>query len=296
MRVTQGMLANNSLRHISNSYEKLGTLQDQLSTGKKITRPSDDPVVAMKGMYYRTNLTEVEQYKRNLSEAYLWMENSEDAISHANTALQRVRELIVQGKNGTLSPEDQEAIANEIEQIKEDLVSVANTKVAGRYIFNGTAIDKAPVDGSVIPPQVTHNTDPFAIEVSQGIQLQVNVDPSKIFGQDFFATLQDIEDNLNGTPRTPPPDDLDTLLEKVDGHLDQLNAQRSEIGARYNRLELIDDRIGNQEIIANRILSDNEDIDLERVIIDLTVQESVHRAALGVGGQILQPTLMDFLR
>jgi len=77
MRVTQSMLAQNSLRHLSKSYELLGKYQDQMLTRKKITRPSQDPVVAMKGLYYRTNLKEVEQYKRNLSEAYLWIENSE---------------------------------------------------------------------------------------------------------------------------------------------------------------------------------------------------------------------------
>ena len=78
--------------------------------------------------------------------------------------------------------------------------------------------------------------------------------------------------------------------------MDKLSAERSELGARYNRLEMIDDRIGQQEIMANRVLSDNEDADIERVITDLKTQESVHRAALGVGARILQPTLLDFLR
>ena len=89
MRVTQSMLSSNSLRNLSESYKKMGQYQDQLATGKKITKPSDDPVVAMKGMFYRSNLTEVEQYKRNLSELYLWMENSEAGIEHANNGLQR---------------------------------------------------------------------------------------------------------------------------------------------------------------------------------------------------------------
>ena len=71
MRVTQSMLASNSLRNLSDSYLKMGKYQDQLSTGKKITKPSDDPVVAMKGMYYRSDLTSVDQYKRNLSELHL---------------------------------------------------------------------------------------------------------------------------------------------------------------------------------------------------------------------------------
>ncbi|MGM7721412.1 flagellar hook-associated protein FlgL [Metabacillus sp. Hm71] len=292
MRVTQSMLAANSLRHLSQSYSNMGKYQDQLATGKKINRPSDDPVVAIKGMYYRTNLTEVEQYKRNLSEAYQWMENSEAGIEHATQVIQRVRELLIQGQNGTNSPEDLKSIAVEIGQLKEDLASVANTQVAGRYIFNGTKTDSAPVtiDNGTIT--VDMNTEAFNVEVSSGVNLKVNINPSNIFGEDLFITLQSIEDALNsGNMETG-----DELLEHLDNHFDVMSAERSEIGARYNRLEMIDARIQDQEIIANRILSENEDADIEKVITDLTIQESIHRASLAVSSKIIQPTLIDFLR
>ncbi|WP_214480745.1 flagellar hook-associated protein FlgL [Bacillus sp. SM2101] len=293
MRVTQTMIADRSLRNISQGYSRLGELQDQLSTGKKITRPSDDPVVAMKGIAYRTNLTEVEQYQRNLSELYSWIENSEDGLDHANSALAQVRDLVLRGKNGSLSPEDQQAIADELSQIKEDLISVANTKVAGKYIYNGTAIDEAPVNAG--PPIVANiNTDAFNISVSNGVEMKANINADNVFSQALFDTIQDIEDSLNGL--ASGSGDFDTLLDEVDGHLDSLSAERSELGARYNRVELVEDRLAQQELIATKILSDNEDVDLERVIIDLTVQESVHRAALSVGASIMQPTLMDFLR
>jgi flagellar hook-associated protein 3 FlgL len=89
---------------------------------------------------------------------------------------------------------------------------------------------------------------------------------------------------------------MDKLLEDMDNHLNILQAERSEMGARYNRLEMIDNRLGKTEVMANKIISDNEDADMEKVITDLTIQESVHRAALSVGARIIQPTLMDFLR
>lgn len=292
MRVTQGMLASNSLRSLSASYDRLGKYQDQLATGQKITRPSDDPVVAIKGMFYRSNLTEVEQYKRNLSELYLWMDNSEAGLEQTNSALQRVRELVIQGKNGTNSPEDKKAIANEIAQLKEDIASVANTKVAGRYIFNGTEVENPPVTlGN--PPTVALNTASYNVEVSSGVNIKANINPENVFSQELFDTIQDIEDHLNGIST---PDDLDALLGKLDGFMEKLSAERSELGARYNRLEMVDSRIAKQEVIANRVLSDNEDADIERVITDLKIQESIHRAALSVGSRIIQPTLMDFLR
>ncbi|QAV25774.1 flagellar hook-associated protein FlgL [Neobacillus thermocopriae] len=290
MRVTQMMLANNTLRNVSKSYDKLGTYQQQLATGKKIHRPSEDPVVAMKGMHYRTSLTEIEQFQRNLSEAYTWMENSESALGHTTNVLQRARELVVQAKNGTLGPEDRQAIAREIEQLKKDLVQVSNTKVAGKYIFNGTKIEQAPVtDGT--PPTVTNNNDDFMVEVAKGVKLKINVTPNNVFNQGLFNTLQQIENELAN-----PTGNLDNLLSQLDGHLNDVLAERAELGARVNRLELVEQRLAEQQLIAKRMISDNEDADIEKIITELKSQESVHRAALAVGARIIQPTLVDFLR
>jgi flagellar hook-associated protein 3 FlgL len=280
------------LRNLSKSYEKLGDYQDQLNTGKKISRPSQDPVVAMKGMYYRSNLSEVEQYQRNLSEAYLWMDNSEAGLDQANSALKRVRELIIQGKNGTNGEDDRFAIAKEIEQLKQDLVETANTKVAGRYIFNGTSVDTPPVThGS--PPEVNLNSEDYMVEVSDGVNMKVNINPEFVFNQELFTTLDNIaqtfEENYDA-------EQMDQYLKDIDDQLDVFQGERSEMGARYNRLEMIDNRLGKMEVMSNKIISDNEDADMEKVITDLTIQESVHRAALSVGARIIQPTLMDFLR
>ncbi|WP_368895073.1 flagellar hook-associated protein FlgL [Priestia megaterium] len=293
MRVTQGMLAANSLKQISNSYNKLETLQNQLSTGKKITRPSDDPVVATKGMAYRSNLSEVNQYKRNLTEAQSWFDSSESGLEQVNSILQRTKELVVQGLNGTNESDDRQAIAREIEQLKLDYMQVGNTQVAGNYIFNGVNVGTAPISenaSGMIESNI--NLDPFSVEVSKGIQLRVNIHPENIFGQGAFDLMNNVQtafeqNNVNS---------LKDLSTQVDTQLSTLLAERSELGARGNRLELIENRLDSQEITATKMLSNNEDADIEQVITDLTVQESVHRAALGVGAQIIQPTLLDFLR
>ncbi|MED3979279.1 flagellar hook-associated protein FlgL [Priestia megaterium] len=293
MRVTQGMLAANSLKQISNSYNKLETLQNQLSTGKKITRPSDDPVVATKGMAYRSNLSEVNQYKRNLTEAQSWFDSSESGLEQVNSILQRTKELVVQGLNGTNESDDRQAIAREIEQLKLDYMQVGNTQVAGNYIFNGVNVGSAPISknaSGMIESNI--NLDPFSVEVSKGIQLRVNIHPENIFGQGAF----DLMNNVQTAFEQNDVNSLKDLSTQVDTQLSTLLAERSELGARSNRLELIENRLDSQEITATKMLSNNEDADIEKVITDLTVQESVHRAALGVGAQIIQPTLLDFLR
>jgi flagellar hook-associated protein 3 FlgL len=287
------MLSGNMLRHISQSYERMSKTQEQLSTGKKISRPSDDPVVAMKGMTYRTNLTEVEQYKRNLSEAYNWMENSDAALDKATSVMQRIRELTVQASNGSLEDSQKEMIGKEITQLKDHLASIANTQVAGKYIFNGNDTTHPPVDLS--QGQVSSNGNAVELELSKGIKIKVNIDPKNVFTlspDGLFGDIADLETALE----TPGSANIDGFLDKLDNHINNLVSERAELGARYNRVELIDARVNEQEVIANRILSDNEDADIERVITDLKMQETVHRAALGVGSRIMQPTLMDFLR
>ncbi|MCC3356941.1 flagellar hook-associated protein FlgL [Bacillus sp. REN16] len=292
MRITQSMLTNNMLRNLSSSYERLGKFQGQLNTQKKITKPSDDPVVAIKGMRYRTDLKEIEQYQRNLSEGYNWMESADDAMDKMTQALHRVRELTVQASTGTNGADEKKNIAIEIEQLKEHIATIANTKVGNKYIFNGANTNEAPVD--LTSNQISSSTSDVLLEVSKGVQMNVNVKTSDLLKgsntNDIFTELDYLIDDLNSNG------DVGKYLETLDSHASNVLANRADLGARYNCIELIDDRLRSQEVIATKIISENEDAEMEKVIIGLTTAEAVHRAALGVGAKIMQPTLMDFLR
>ncbi|WLD92974.1 flagellar hook-associated protein FlgL [Alkalihalobacillus sp. AL-G] len=291
MRVTQGMLTSNMLRNLSQSYDRMAKYQEQLATGKRITRPSDDPVVAMKGMEYRTNLTEIDQFDRNLSEVYKWMDSSDESLDQATQVMHRLRELVVQASNGTYEGNQREAIGEEVEQLRDHLISVANTQVAGKYIFNGTDTVNPPVDanGTVVGT----NTNAVNIEVSKGIEMRVNINQQNVFPQAVFDDLNDLVTDLKGGAA---PGAINNYLSKIDGHVDNLLNERAELGARYNRVEMIAERVSQQKVIATRVLSDNEDVDMEKAIMNLKTQESIHRAALSSGARIMQPTLMDFLR
>jgi flagellar hook-associated protein 3 FlgL len=302
MRVTQSMLSNNMLRNLSNSYGNMSKYQDQLTTGKKITRPSDDPVVAMKGVMYRTNLQEVEQYKRNFSEAHNWVENSDAALDQATSAVQRIRELTVQASNDTYDAGQRKSIATEIEQLKEHIQEIANTRVGDKYIFNGTNTLVKPVDLSQVPPQTSNNSNPVKIELSKGVYLTVNVDASNVFsnsatigdGNGLFSDIQGLINDLNNPANSGG--DINKYLTLIDDHVTSLLSTRAQLGARSNRLELMEARVGEQEVIANKLMSENEDADIERVITNLKTQEAVQNAALSVGARIIQPSLVDFLR
>ena len=287
------------LRNLSKSYESMATYQEQLSTGKKISRPSDDPVVAMNGINYRTELNQIEQFQRNIGEVYNWMDNSDAALDKANQSLQRVRELTVQASNGTNSVQERESIAKEIDQIKDHIEDIANTKVNNKYLFNGTNTTTKPVD--LENGKLSENSQAVNIEVSKGIQLKANVNSVKVFGSEnvdgdgsqLFDTLSSLAADLKAGS---DGEDLGKYIQSIDDHANRIVDERADLGARMNRRDLVEDRLGTQEVIANRVLSDNEDAEMEKVITDLKTQESVHRAAMGVGARVIQPTLMDFLR
>ncbi|KZO00149.1 flagellar hook-associated protein FlgL [Pseudobacillus badius] len=303
MRVTQSMLSNNMLKNLSSSYDRLGVLQEQMNTQKKITRPSDDPVVAMKGMTYRTSVTEIEQFKRNFSEAYNWAENSDAALDNATKALHRIRELTVQASNDTYEAGQRETVMQEIKQLKDHLFDLVNTKFGDKYLFNGTDTTTPPAqkdsNGKVT---IANNNQPVELELSKGIKMQVNVNPSQAFslgapgtpGEGLFQDIDDLINKLEDDQSSGA--DINGFLAKIDTHMNNITNARADLGARLNRIELMEDRVDEQEVIAKRIMSENEDIDVEKVITDLKTQEAVHRAALSIGARIIQPTLMDFLR
>ena len=150
MRVTQSMLSSTMLRNLGNSYNKMGQWQEQLSTGSKLLRPSDDPVGVTKAMNYRTQLTQNAQYDTNLDTATKWLDTTDTALDSLGKAMTRVQELITQAANDTNQTVDREKMLLEIKQIHEEMKDLANTKVGDDYIFSGTRTNEpAYVDTAV---------------------------------------------------------------------------------------------------------------------------------------------------
>ena len=297
MRITQSMLSNNMLRNVSNSYNKMGSLQDQITTGKKVNRPSDDPVVAMKGIGYRAQLGKVEQFQRNLGEVNNWLDSSDDALDKVGSAMQRVNELMVQASNDTATSDDRKKIEIEISQIRTHIQNIANTKVGDKHIFSGTKTTKPLHDGTnyIAPTDPSYpslNKD-VEIEIFDGVSMKVNTNAVDVF-KDIDDMLAAISNDM--TTGTASGQDYSAYMTGSSDKMNEILTSRADIGARQNRVELMDNRLQSQEVIATKQMSENEDIDYEKVITQMITQESVHRAALSVGARIIQPSLVDFIR
>lgn len=138
MRITQNQVIRDMVYVINKRYSELTYLQEQLSTGKRLLRPSDDPVDTANDLKLRTDLAGLAQFKSNIEDAQSWMNVTETAMTSMNKILQRLRELAVQGSNDTLSSKERAYINKEVEQLTKQFVGLTNTKYKSDYIFSGT--------------------------------------------------------------------------------------------------------------------------------------------------------------
>jgi len=293
------------LLNLNNSYSKMSKLQNQITTGSKITRPSDDPVIAVKGMGYRRDLGQVEQYTRNMNEVNNWIDTTDESLNQVGEQMKRVRELVIQAANDTNTPDDRAKIKAEIDQIRQQIQDIGNTKIADRYIFSGTRTNQPLFEDGIIDPTKVNSED-VVIEVYDGIQMKVNTPGAELFQNidDMMGKISDLLDPerpggpatgeeignaLGGVAEQSNGDDITAIHNKI------LEAQ-ADVGARQNRVELMGNRLSIREVGVTKQLSNNEDIDYAKAITEMVTSESIHQAALSVGAKIIQQTLVDFIR
>lgn len=187
MRVTNSMLIKDMLWNANNNMVQMSNYQSQMSSGKKIQRPSDDAVGTTMVMKYKTDIREAAQYQKNIDDSLGWLEVSESALTNLKDVLQRARELTVQAANGTNTTEDRQKIQLEMEQLKQEVIAAGNATNAGRYIFTGleTNVPLFNEDGTynvAMTEERDVNRRSVEFEVSVGTTLDIGTHPLDIFG------------------------------------------------------------------------------------------------------------------
>lgn len=296
-RITQSMLSTTLLSDLSNITNKLAATQSKLSSGKQITKPSDDPFGTSRALQFRADLAANKQYQANVGDASAWQDATDISLGQLTDLAQRARDLTVQGSNDTLSASDRTAMASEIDQIIESVKSVGNTQYAGRYIFAGSKTTTTPYTPGGADAYLG-DTATIYREIGPAVQVPLNVDGATVIGDgatpgSLLATLRtvsnDLKTNNSAALRT-------TDLNALDTSLDTVSTARATVGARTNRLDSALSRLQQLEQSTTSLLSNTEDADMASTLVDFSQQQAVYQAALKSGAQIIQPSLMDFLR
>lgn len=301
-RITNSMISRSLLGDLNDVATRLSQTQQKLSSGKELTRPSDDPFAVSRAITLRSSIEATRQYKRNVDEASAWEGVTETALSRMTDTVQRARELLVQGASDSAGPRAREAIAAEIDQLINTVKDQANANYAGRYVFAGTQTGTRPYSVGA-SDAYSGNAAAVAREIGPGVALTVNVIGDAVLGQGQAAAdnrllhvLRDVADHL----RSGLPADIDALrgtdLQRLDTGLDNLVAVRATVGATTNRLEGAEARLLELEEAGITLLSETEDADMAKTLVDFSTQQAVYQSALRAGANIVQASLLDFLR
>ncbi len=194
MRITNNMLIRNMMGNLNNNLTRMEKLQYQMATNKKIRVPSDDPIIASRSLRLRTDVSEIEQLKKNTEDAHTWLATTETALDKLTSVVHRARELTVEASNdATLTPDDKLKIEAEITQLKKSIVEIGNSTYAGRYIFAGYKTDKAPfeIEETSIGEMLTYNGKFLSLPKT------ISKDVSDTDIQEFY---QDNLDRIYGYP------------------------------------------------------------------------------------------------
>lgn len=300
IRVTQGMMSMQTLSNLNKNYRNMGALENQISTGRKINKPSDDPVGVTYSLRYRAELASNEQYQSNADSALSWLDFTDTTMQQATNVMQRLKELAVQGSSGTVPQSGLDAIKLEVDQLSQQLGNIGNSQIRGKYIFNGQNYDKVPYEiGGVITKFSQVDTDDMPVNYSIGDQSTFQVNTS---GKDFFGGSNEgdnafkIMDDLSAALGSGNYTAISAQLNKIESRMTKMQSCLSEVGARTNRIELVQARLDDRALNLTTLQSKTEDADIANVLVQSTTAQTIYQAALKSSAQILQPSLMDFMR
>lgn len=328
MRVTNQMMSSSFLRNLNRSKSHMNTINNQLTSGKEISRPSDNPYKVARSMQISSDIKAATQYNENIKDTSNWLDTTDTALQQVEGSFQRIRELMVSAGSASYGVDEKRAIKDEINEKINEIAQVLNTTFDGKYIFGGTKVNSKTVisENNGVDNEI-HYVDNLGnkiadlkdnkflkqigssldVEVSQGVTMKYNVSANEVLSFegkekdangnnitiDVMSLLNDITKNLDTGGSVT--DLLGGNLKDVDSTISNLLKLTSEVGAKQNRMESALEQNDEQIYNLKDILSKTEDIDFAEKTMEMTVAQTIYTAALQVSASVIQPTLLDFL-
>lgn len=324
MRVTENTNYEVVREGARRSKERMESLQRQNSTLKKVNTPSDDPVGAAKILEMRTEKVIGEQFQSNAKLAETFLANTDQALEELSELMLRAKDIALSQSSGPSTSEGSRlGVAEEVQHLYQQAISVANRRVGDRYIFGGYKTHRPPVDvdgkylgdpGKMmievgrevfvnmnVPGNEAFNSRPRDSELIRSYELEsqgrapASVSPEQNPYGDMVNVFNELK-NLRVFLLTGDIEGIQGTLERFDQAHAHLVSMRSKIGSRIQGLQNSAQSIDRHNIQNAQLSSQIEDADMAQVVSDLAREETVFRSALQSSQKLIRPTLLDFLR
>ena len=300
-RITQESLNRTTLSNINLNYKKMQAIQEKLSSGKQINRPSDDPSGTRKVLGLRAEEIQVQQFLDNTETAKEQINYTSNTLESIQELFSKIKDLAIQAGNDTLGQSDRNIIANELDELLESVLQNANTDNNGRYIFSGTKTLTSAFtatrdsNGNILSVSYNGNNEEIKYQIGPDTFIQVNLPGGKLFQDNkAFSTLISLRDALKAS--TFDSTAFSNLRNTFDTATNALSTEITKFGAKANRLEMTTNSLENSQTALKELISYTEDADVASLIVDLQHQENVLQSSLKTGAMVIQQTLLDFLR
>ena len=287
MRITNSLQYHTLQSNIETGLDNLNTVQGQISTGKKLTTFADDPAGASQSLALRSAEGDNTQYQRDADHAKSLLTAGDSALGNANTLVQSARQIAVEGANSDQSAASFAALSDQVNGIITQLTQVANTDVAGKYIFGGTNTTTPPFDATQ-----TYQGNSAAITATVGPNNHIALNqPGDAAFSPAFTALKTLQTDLSAGNVSAISNDIG----QIDTSLSTFSAAQATIGAKTDTVTAVQSNLQRAQISYQDSVSNIEDVDLATAYVQLQSAQNVYQASLATTAKAFQYSLADFL-
>jgi flagellar hook-associated protein 3 FlgL len=301
IRVTPAIVTSTTLNDLNSSLSALQKTTDELSSGRTILEPADNPYGASQVIDLQSQLEGLSAYEGNAQEGISWENTAASAMTNIGQVTQRVRELLVQGANGTYNQNDLNTMALQVEQLTESIKQDANTQYAGEYIFSGTATTAPPYEQGA-SDEYKGNEETVSRAVGPGASVTITTNISTLLGNGEAAgdgklldTLRTIAKNLRAGTAEGREALGTTDLQKLDGNIETLTQLQATAGSAIDQLQTALTRNEDLQTSISSALSNTDSTNIATASIAYANEQAAYSAALRAGATIVQESLLNFL-
>ncbi|MBI4686809.1 MAG: flagellar hook-associated protein FlgL [Nitrospirae bacterium] len=286
------MIYNQLTRELQKNFSEMARLQERLSSGKKINRPSDDATGMARSIDYKLTINAGEQYKRNIDEANNYLSFTDSIMASVTDSLKRAKELALQGATGTVDAASRLPLSKEVGQIRDHLLSLANSRLGNRYVFSGFKTGTAAFSSTF-----TYNGDSGGIEVAidKNAKIAINIPGDDAFSNGV-ATFFNVLDTLKTDLENNNVSGVQSAITSIDDSISSAVNKRAEIGSKLSRLDDQRKRLDSSNYNMKIALSNTQDADIAETIGELSKTEIALQSLRESSSRILSQSLLDFLR
>ena len=293
MRITNNIVQRNALAGLQTNLRRMLEAQDRVTTGRRITTPSDDPIGAAQVMQSGGSIRALDQYKRNIESARGRMSAEENVLNRLTDLISRAKQLGVQEGGSTSSATTRAVAKAEIDQLREFAVGLGNTKHEGEYLFGGVASNVAPFTSSTAPFTAAAPSGTRQTEISAALFVLTNHNGSEVFlDTNVMGALASLSDALGAND----PAAVRAAVEQIDGAFAGVQNLLGDTGARSNQLDVTASNIDALDTQLRSFTSTLSEADLEEAITELVTRQTAYQAAMSATSRVIGLNLADYLR